>query len=250
MSLKTPSIDPNEIEKFSQIAEEWWDEEGKFKPLHQFNPIRIKYIRDKVIKHFSITNKSTKPFEKLRFLDVGCGGGLLTIPLGNLGADILGIDAIEKNIKIAEAYMHKHVSNSNIKFNFTSIESLEKLGEKFDVVVVMEVIEHVANVSHFIKTCINLLNPNGLIFIATLNRTVKSYLLAIIGAEYILRWMPVGTHSWNKFLKPEEIIANLQENNIVTKDIVGVSYNPILGSWSITTDTSVNYILYASQTFK
>ncbi|KIE04864.1 3-demethylubiquinone-9 3-methyltransferase [Candidatus Jidaibacter acanthamoeba] len=243
MSLTSPSIDQSEVDKFSRIADEWWDECGKFKPLHQLNPIRIKYIRDKVIKHFAI-EKEAKPLSSMKILDIGCGGGLLTVPLGKLGADILGIDVTEKNIKIANAHKIKNNLADNINFLHTTIEKLEQENEKFDVVITMEVVEHVADLNSFLKSSLNVLKPGGLIFISTLNKTLKSYLLAIIGAEYVLRWLPVGTHDWNKFLAPEDIISRLAENNIKHSDPVGVSYNPLYQAWSISEDISVNYMLY------
>ncbi len=267
MTLTPPSIDYKEIDKFSRIADEWWDEGGKFKPLHQLNPIRIKYIRDRVIKHFNNNGLSTKalsesssrnqskdnnalPLRNIKFVDVGCGGGLLTVPIGKLGADILGIDVTRENIKIANAHKAKHNLKDNINFLHTSVESLERNQEEFDVVLAMEVIEHVANVNSFLKSCINILKPGGLIFISTLNKTLKSYLLAIIGAEYMLRWLPIGTHEWDKFLAPSEITSILDKNKVQLNELIGVTYNPIFQKWALSSDNSVNYMICGNKPTK
>lgn len=243
MTITSPTINQNEVEKFSRIAEEWWDEGGKFKPLHQLNPIRIKFIKEKIIEHFGLI-QSASPLNNLKLLDVGCGGGLLTVPLGRLGANILGIDVTEKNIKIANAYKDQNNLGGNINFLHSSLEALEKDDKRYDVVLAMEVIEHVEDIELFLRSCINLLSPGGLIFLATLNKTIKSYMLAIVGAEYILRWLPVGTHDWNKFLPPEEIISYLTKHKTRIKDVTGITYNPLLQKWSLSRDQSVNYMLY------
>lgn len=232
------SVNKKEIEKFSKIAEEWWNPIGKFKPLHKFNPIRIKYIRDNIINHFKLVNKM-KPLQKINILDIGCGGGLLSEPMQRLGANVIGIDASIKNIKIAK--LHSRKNNLNIKYYCTSPESL-KIDKKFDVILNMEIVEHVENVDFFLKSCSKLLKKNGLMFIATINKTLKSYLFAIVGAEYILRWLPIGTHEWARFIKPQELIKILDQNNLVLKKLDGMNFNLIKDEWSIGKDISTNYI--------
>ena len=196
--MKSNTINKKEIEKFSKIAEEWWDPNGKFKPLHKFNPIRISYIKENIINSFNITNKK-KPLNKVKILDIGCGGGLLSEPMSRLGANVTGIDASIKNISVAK--IHAKKSNLKIRYLCSSPENL-KIKSKFDVILNMEIIEHVDNVSFFLKSCTKLLKKNGIMFVATLNKTLKSYLFAIIGAEYILGWLPIGTHQWEKFVPP------------------------------------------------
>ena len=200
--MKINTINKKEIEKFSQIAEEWWNPNGKFKPLHRFNPIRIKYIKDNIIKDFKI-NHTNLPLKGLDILDIGCGGGLLSEPMARLGANVIGIDASEKNISVAKIHLKK--SNLNIRYYNSSPEKF-KTKKKFDIILNMEIVEHVDDVSVFINHTSKFLKKSGIMFIATLNQTLKSYLFAIIGAEYILRWLPVGTHEWDKFVKPENLI--------------------------------------------
>ena len=197
--MKTSTINKKEIEKFSRIAEEWWDPTGKFKPLHKFNPIRISYIKEKIINSFKLEN-SDKPLQKIRLLDIGCGGGLLSEPMCRLGAEVTGIDASERNIQVAK--LHAKKNNLNINYQTASPENL-KTDRKFDVILNMEIIEHVEDVDVFLKSCSSLLRKEGIMFVATINKTLKSYLFAIIGAEYILRWLPIGTHEWDKFLDPQ-----------------------------------------------
>ena len=236
--MKNNTINKKEIEKFSKIAEEWWNPEGKFKPLHKFNPIRIKYIRDNIVETFKIKSERM-PLKKIRILDIGCGGGLLSEPMRRLGADVTGIDASQKNINIAKL----HAKKNQLKINYlcTSPETL-KTEKKFDVILNMEIIEHVENVDLFLKSCSNLLQKNGLMFIATLNKTLKSYLFAIIGAEYILRWLPIGTHEWEKFVKPEDLISKLKRYDVKLDKLNGMQYNLVKGEWNISKDNSVNYI--------
>ena len=236
--MKNNTINKEEIEKFSKIAEEWWNPEGKFKPLHKFNPIRIKYIRDNIVETFKIKSERM-PLKKIRILDIGCGGGLLSEPMSRLGADVTGIDASQKNINIAKL----HAKKNQLKINYlcTSPETL-KTEKKFDVILNMEIIEHVENVDLFLKSCSNLLQKNGLMFIATLNKTLKSYLFAIIGAEYILRWLPIGTHEWEKFVKPEDLISKLKRYDVKLDKLNGMQYNLVKGEWNISKDNSVNYI--------
>ena len=232
------SVNKKEIEKFSKMAEEWWDPNGKFKPLHKFNPIRIRYIKHNIIDHFNLNDKS-KPLNKINILDIGCGGGLLSEPMSRLGADVVGIDASEKNIKIAK--MHAEKNNLKIDYKITSPEKL-KTNKKFDVILNMEIVEHVEDVNFFIKSCAKLLKKNGIMFVATLNKTLKSYVFGIIGAEYIMRWLPIGTHEWEKFLNPDDLIAISKKNNLTMQKLDGMKYNIIKDQWTISTDKSVNYI--------
>ena len=232
------SVNKKEIEKFSKMAEEWWDPNGKFKPLHKFNPIRIRYIKDNIIDHFNLNNKN-KPLNKINILDIGCGGGLLSEPMSRLGADVVGIDASEKNIKIAK--MHAVKNNLKIEYKTTSPEKL-KTNKKFDVILNMEIVEHVEDVNFFIKSCAKLLKKNGIMFVATLNKTLKSYVFGIIGAEYIMRWLPIGTHEWEKFLNPDDLIAISKKNNLNLRKLDGMKYNLLKDQWTISADKSVNYI--------
>jgi 2-polyprenyl-6-hydroxyphenyl methylase/3-demethylubiquinone-9 3-methyltransferase len=204
------TINKKEIEKFSKMASEWWDPNGKFKPLHKFNPIRIKYIKENIVSSFKLKNNN-KPLKKINILDIGCGGGLLSEPMTRLGANVTGIDASNKNIQIAK--LHAKKNKLNINYLCSSPEKI-KIKKKFDVILNMEIIEHVEDVNFFIKSCSKLLKKNGLMFVATLNKTLKSYVFAIIGAEYLLRWLPIGTHDWEKFVKPEDLKKILNKNNL------------------------------------
>ena len=233
------TIDYKEIEKFSRLSEEWWNPTGKFKPLHKFNPVRIKYIKEALEKHYNL-NIQKKILGGLSLLDVGCGGGLLSEPMCRLGAKVTGIDASKKNIEIAK--IHAKKNNLKIKYIKTSPEKFKN--EKFDIILNMEIVEHVADLKYFINSCTKLLKKNGIMFVATINRTLKSYLFAIIGAEYILRWLPIGTHDWNSFVKPNELIDISKKCNLQFSKAEGLIYNPLLDQWSITKDTSVNYIAY------
>ena len=237
--MKSSTINKKEIDKFSKIAEDWWNPEGKFKPLHQFNPERIKYIKDNTIKHFNLTNKD-KPFKNLNILDIGCGGGLLSEPMSRLGGNVTGIDASEKNI--ISAKIHAKQNNLNISYFCNSPENF-KSNKKFDLVLNMEIVEHVEDVNFFIKKSSELLKKNGLMFVATLNRTLKSYIFAIIGAEYILRWLPIGTHEWNKFLTPEELTNFGRKNSLLVQKIDGMVFNPLSNRWKVSRDCAVNYII-------
>ena len=237
--MKSSTINKKEIDKFSKIAEDWWNPEGKFKPLHQFNPERIKYIRDNTIKHFKLIDKD-RPFKNLNILDIGCGGGLLSEPMSRLGGNVTGIDASEKNI--ISAKIHAKQNNLNISYFCNSPENF-KSNKKFDLVLNMEIVEHVEDVNFFIKKSSELLKKNGLMFVATLNRTLKSYIFAIIGAEYILRWLPIGTHEWNKFLTPEELTNFGQKNSLLVEKIDGMVFNPLSNRWKVSRDCAVNYII-------
>ena len=232
------SINKKEIEKFSNIAEEWWNPNGKFKPLHNFNPIRIKYIKDNIIQDFNIKS-SNKPLKNIKILDIGCGGGLLSEPMCRLGAEVTAIDASKKNINVAK--LHAKKNKLRIKYICTSPEKL-KINNKFDVILNMEIIEHVEDINFFLKSCSNLLRKNGIMFVATLNKTLKSYAFAIVGAEYILGWLPIGTHEWEKFVKPDELIRILKKNNLKLIKLDGMNFNLITDKWKISDDKSVNYI--------
>ena len=236
--MKTNTINKSEINKFNKLAKEWWDPEGSFKPLQKFNPIRIRYIKDNIIKHFNIKSKKM-PLKNVSILDVGCGGGLISIPMKRLGADVVGIDASSKNISVAKNYSSK--KNIKIKYICSSPEKL-KIKKKFDVLLMLEIVVHVDDINFFIKQSSKFLKKNGLMFIATLNKTLKSYTFAIVGAEYILKWLPIGTHDWQKFIKPNELIAICKKNSLNLKATDGISYNPILDKWNISKDKSVNYI--------
>ena len=233
------SVNKKEIEKFSKMAAEWWDPSGKFKPLHKFNPIRIRYIKENIISSFKLKSKK-KPLDKINILDIGCGGGLLSEPMTRLGANVTGIDASSKNIIIAKL----HAKKNKLKINYlcSSPEKL-KIQKKFDVILNMEIIEHVEDINFFINSCSKLLKKNGLMFVATLNKTLKSYLFAIIGAEYVLRWLPIGTHDWEKFVKPEDLKKILNKNNLKLEKLDGMNFNIISDEWSVSSDTSINYIV-------
>ena len=236
--MKNNTINKKEIEKFSSIAEEWWDPTGKFKPLHKFNPIRISYIKNNIIKSLKLNNNE-KPLKKVKILDIGCGGGLLTEPMKKLGADVVGIDASEKNIKIAK--LHSKKNNLNIKYLCVSPENFITK-EKFDVILNMEIVEHVEDIDFFLKCSSKLLKKGGIMFVATLNKTLKSYLFAIVGAEYILKWLPIGTHEWEKFVKPEDLIDILKKYNLKLDCLDGMKLNILTDQWKISADKSVNYI--------
>ena len=232
------SINKKEIEKFSKIASEWWNPDGKFKPLHKFNPIRIKYIKQNIINNFKLKNK-TKPLLGISILDIGCGGGLLSEPMARLGASVTGIDASDQNIKIAK--LHSKKNKLKINYLCSSPEKL-KVKKKFDVILNMEIVEHVEDVDFFLKSCTYLLKKNGLMFVATINKTLKSYVFAIVGAEYILRWLPIGTHEWEKFVTPENLKKILTKYNLCADKMDGMNFNILKDEWNISKDLSVNYI--------
>ena len=243
MRLMT-TINKEEIQKFSKIADEWWDANGKFKPLHVFNPVRIKYIKEKCISHFNLKQNGDKPLSSLKILDIGCGGGLMSEPMCRLGAEVTGMDASSRNIAVAQIHAEKH--NLKIEYINSSPEK-NNLKKKFDVILNLEIVEHVDNLNLFLESSSHMLNKNGIMFIATINRTFESYLKAIVGAEYILRWLPIGTHEWNKFLKPEEIEQILNNLNLKKLSQDGFKYSLISQEWKKTNDCSVNYILVAEK---
>jgi len=237
------SLDPSEVAKFSAIADQWWDETGKFGVLHKFNPVRISFIKEQVTARLGLDPLKAKPLEGLRLLDIGCGGGLLSEPLARLGAKIVAADPSQKNIKTA--MVHANQQGLKIDYRATTAEQLADAGEMFDVVLNMEVIEHVNDPAQFTATCASMVKPGGMMFVATLNRTLKAFGLAIIGAEYILGWMPKGTHQWEKFIKPEELKTWLEAADMQQKTLSGVSFNPISNTWNRSGDTAVNYMIAA-----
>ena len=236
--MKTSTINKKEINKFDKLAGEWWNPEGSFKPLHKFNPIRIKYIKDNIIQHFNIKSKNM-PLKNINILDIGCGGGLISVPMKKLGANVVGIDASLKNINIAKTHSKKN--NLKIKYICSSPEKL-KINKKFDVLLMLEIIEHVDDISFFIKQSSKFLKKNGLMFIATLNKTLKSYIFAIVGAEYILNWLPIGTHDWEKFVKPEDLISIAKNYKLNLQNLSGLKFNPLIDRWDLASDKSINYI--------
>jgi 2-polyprenyl-6-hydroxyphenyl methylase/3-demethylubiquinone-9 3-methyltransferase len=240
------SVDPEEIEKFTALAEAWWDPDGEFRPLHRLNPTRLRYIRDQAGRHFGLDAHTLRPFEGLRVLDIGCGGGLLAEPMARLGGAVTAIDASERNITIAAR--HARTSGLKIRYLATTAEALAEKGQIFDIVLNMEVIEHVADVESFLAAATTLLAPGGLSIVATLNRTPKSFLAAIVGAEYLLRWLPRGTHDWRRFLRPSELAAALRATGLEVVDLSGVVYNPVGDSWRLAPrDLEVNYMMAATR---
>ncbi len=246
MSQMTRStIDKAEIEHFSRIAAEWWNPQGKFRPLHKFNPTRLAYLKEKICQHFGRDPLSQRPLEGLRILDIGCGGGLLCEPMANMGAIVIGADASETNIEVAK--IHAEQSGAVVDYRATTAEALAEAGEQFDIVLNMEVVEHVADVDLFMSATAQMVKSGGLIFVATINRTLKAYGLAIIGAEYVLRWLPRGTHQYDKLVRPEELESALSQAGLKISDKIGVTYNPLADSWSRSSDLSVNYMIMAER---
>jgi 2-polyprenyl-6-hydroxyphenyl methylase/3-demethylubiquinone-9 3-methyltransferase len=234
------TVDPAELEKFARMAESWWDPRGKFRPLHQVNPTRIAFIRDTLAKRLGRDPLAPRPLEGLRLLDIGCGGGLLSEPMARLGAKVTGIDPTAKNIGIAR--LHAEQSGLAIDYRIETAEDLAAAGESFDVVLNMEVVEHVADLGAFVADCCRLLTEQGVMFVATLNRTPKSFLFAIVGAEYVLRWLPRGTHEWRKFVRPSELAAAARRADAEIGSLTGVSYDPLRDSWGLSRDLDVNYM--------
>lgn len=236
---ETSSVDASEVAKFSAMAEEWWDPSGKFAPLHKFNPVRLAFIRDTATAHFGRNGKSLAPFGGLSLLDIGCGGGLLSEPMARLGFKVLGADASERNIKIAAA----HAGDVAVDYRATTAERLAADGEVFDVVLNMEVVEHVADLRSYLGACAKLVRPGGLMFVATLNKTLKSLALAKIGAEYILGWLPRGTHDWSRFIDPAKLRSMLEDSSLNILKIQGVSFDPLAWDWRLSSDVGVNYMV-------
>ena len=233
------TINKEEIQKFENIADDWWNPEGKFKPIHKFNPVRISFIVEALKSHFNLKHQSSMPLKNLKILDLGCGGGLLSEPMARLGAQVTGLDASKSNVRIAQL----HALKNKLKINYIH-GSIEKTNFKtpFDVILNMEIIEHVNNIDLFIKSCRKNIKNSGVMFIATLNRTLKSYFFAIIGAEYVLRWLPIGTHDWNKFITPDELNGITNKNKFKNIKTSGVVFSPLTNKWSLSSDQNVNYI--------
>ncbi|HEX9524582.1 MAG TPA: bifunctional 2-polyprenyl-6-hydroxyphenol methylase/3-demethylubiquinol 3-O-methyltransferase UbiG [Reyranella sp.] len=240
------TVDPAEIERFSRIAGEWWDPAGKFAPLHRLNPLRIGYIRDRAAQHWQRDALSGVPLQGLSLLDIGCGGGLLSEPMARLGGRVTGVDAAARNIRVAAQHAEKQ--GLDIDYRQGAAEALAESGIQFDIVLALEIVEHVADVELFLKSCGRMVKPGGLLFLSTLNRTAKAWALAIAGGEYILRWLPRGTHDWKKFLKPSEVVNGLDAAGIAAQEIVGVVYSPLSRAWSLSkSDLDVNYMLYGTR---
>jgi 2-polyprenyl-6-hydroxyphenyl methylase/3-demethylubiquinone-9 3-methyltransferase len=239
------TIDQSEVDRFSAMAAEWWSPTGKFKPLHKFNPVRLTYIRDKAAENFGRDPKSPKPLEGLRVLDIGCGGGLLSEPVARMGATVVGADPSEKNIGIAST--HAKASGVNVDYRAVTAEQLAEAGETFDIVLNMEVVEHVADVEFFMTTCASMVRPGGMLFVATINRTMKAAALAIFAAENILRWLPRGTHQYEKLVRPDELEKPLTANGMEVIDRTGVFFNPLSNQWNLSKDMDVNYMLLAKR---
>ncbi len=237
------TVDTSEVAKFSAMAAEWWDPQGKFGVLHKFNPVRLGYIRQHVCDHFALNDRDLRPLKGMRVLDIGCGGGLLCEPMSRMGADVLGADASEKNIKTAMVHAQEH--KLDIDYRAVTAEQLASDGEQFDIVLNMEVVEHVADVDLFMTSCASMVKPGGMMFVATLNRTMKAFALAIVGAEYVLGWLPKGTHQWEKFVTPRELESPLTASDMKVTSRSGVIYNPLTGVWSLSSDADVNYMMVA-----
>lgn len=236
------SVDPSEMAHFAKMAEDWWNPSGKFKPLHIMNGCRVQFIKDEICAHFLRDPARKLPLKGLRILDVGCGGGLLCEPMARLGADVTGVDALENNIKTA--MVHAEKSGLDIDYRYSTIEALIDSGEKpFDVVLNMEVLEHVTDPAEFIKYCAAMVRPGGITFCSTINRTAKAFTFAIMGAEYIMNWLPKGTHQYAKFIKPIEMVRMLKDAGLTPDAPLGMTYNPLGSTWKITADTSVNYLV-------
>ena len=239
------TIDINEVERFSALAAEWWDPNGKFRPLHKFNPVRLAYIRDQIANRFGRDPRAARPLAGLRILDIGCGGGLLCEPMARLGADVVGADASETNIEVAK--LHAAEAKVDVDYRATTAEALAAAGEEFDVILNMEVVEHVSDMPFFVGVCAEMVKPGGIMFVATINRTFKALALAIVGAEIVLRWLPRGTHQFGKLVRPDELEKALRDAGMAVADRTGVTYNPIADRWNRSTDMDVNYMLLAEK---
>jgi len=241
--LDSASVDPDEVARFAALADDWWDPTGRFRPLHRFNPVRLNFIRDRLIRHFRRDAAALEPFNGLRVLDIGCGGGLVAEPIARLGATVVGIDATAKNIEVARR--HAAEAGLAIDYRCTAAETLVAEGARFDVILNLEVVEHVVALEPFIGACGRLVAPGGAMIVATLNRTAKAWALAIVGAEYVLGWLPRGTHRWEKFVRPSELAAALRRSGFEIGELAGVGYNPLAGEWSLSRDLAVNYMVFA-----
>ncbi|OZA94358.1 MAG: bifunctional 3-demethylubiquinol 3-O-methyltransferase/2-polyprenyl-6-hydroxyphenol methylase [Rhizobiales bacterium 39-66-18] len=237
------TVDPAEVARFEALGEEWWDPKGKMAPLHAINPVRLAFLRDVMVRHFGHDPRSLRPLKGLRVLDIGCGGGLISEPMARMGADMVGIDPSAGNVEIASA--HAARADLAIDYRATTAEELADAGERFDVVMALEVVEHVADVGLFVRRAVEMVQPNGLFIGSTLNRTGKSFALAIVGAEYVLRWLPRGTHRWDKFVTPGEFEASLAAGGFEMRELCGLSFDPLRGTWALSADTDVNYFIVA-----
>lgn len=240
------TVDDAEVARFAASAASWWDPSGQFRPLHQLNPVRLTFIRDRLAAHFGRDIRATKPFGGLRLLDIGCGGGLVCEPMARLGAAVTGIDAAAEALAVARA--HAAGAGLDIDYREAAVEELAAAGESFDAVLALEIIEHVADPALFLAAAARLVRPGGGFVASTLNRTPKAFAFAIIGAEYLLRWLPRGTHQWRKFLRPSELVAGLRQHGLIAKEISGLSYDPIAGRWLLSRDIDVNYLVFAAKT--
>ncbi|GAB4071409.1 bifunctional 2-polyprenyl-6-hydroxyphenol methylase/3-demethylubiquinol 3-O-methyltransferase UbiG [Ancylobacter sonchi] len=239
------TVDPREVERFAALAAEWWNPRGKMGVLHKFNPVRLAYLREKIVAHYGRDPRAMRPLEGLRLLDIGCGGGLLCEPLARMGASVVGIDPAERNVRVAS--LHAEQSGAPVEYRATTAEALAEAGERFDVVLAMEVVEHVADVGLFVNSAAAMVKPGGLMCAATLNRTGRSFALAIVGAEYVLGWLPKGTHDWKRFVTPEELAAAMSAGGLAVTDREGVVFNPLLGEWRRSRDLGVNYMMLAER---
>ena len=240
------TVDPAEIEKFRRMAEEWWDPRGKFRPLHRFNPVRLGFLKERLCRHFAKDPKADRPLSGLRLLDIGAGGGLVAEPLTRLGAEVVGIDATARNVEVAR--IHAAESGLAIDYRHAAAEDLAEAGESFDAVLALEIVEHVASLDAFVAASARMVRPGGLMVVATLNRTMKAFALAIVGAEYVLGWLPRGTHDWKKFVRPSELEAAMRASGLTLTETAGVTFNPILDRWSLGSDLDVNYLAVATKT--
>jgi 2-polyprenyl-6-hydroxyphenyl methylase/3-demethylubiquinone-9 3-methyltransferase len=243
--LPRSTIDLAEVEKFAAMAEAWWDPAGKFRPLHRLNPVRVGFIRDRAAAHFDRDAEAPAPLEGLTLLDIGSGGGLLTEPMARLGALATGVDATPRNVEVAR--LHAEETGTSVTYLNCAAEDLVAQGKSFDIVLAMEIIEHVADVDAFLDACARLMKPGGILFLATMSRTVKSYAMAIIGAEYVLRWLPKGTHDWNRFIRPSEMAKGLRRHGLALSELSGVSYNPFKDTFHLSRDLDVNYMAVAKR---
>ena len=240
------TVDPAEIEKFRRMAEEWWDPRGKFRPLHRFNPVRLGFLKERLCRHFAKDPKADRPLSGLRLLDIGAGGGLVAEPLTRLGAEVVGIDATARNVEVAR--IHAAESGLAIDYRHAAAEDLAEAGESFDAVLALEIVEHVASLDAFVAASARMVRPGGLMVVTTLNRTMKAFALAIVGAEYVLGWLPRGTHDWKKFVRPSELEAAMRASGLTLTETAGVTFNPILDRWSLGSDLDVNYLAVATKT--
>lgn len=237
------TVDQREVDKFDRLAAEWWNPDGKFRPIHKFNPVRLGFLRETLCRQFGRDTEAERPLEGLRVLDIGCGGGLLSEPLARMGASVVGADAAPTNIAVARH--HAELTGVPVDYRNTTAEALAEAGERFDVVLAMEIVEHVADVDAFVAACAQMVEPGGLTVFATINRTMKAFALAIVGAEYVLRWLPRGTHAYEKLVRPQELERAFVKGGLVPQRPVGVVYNPLKDAWSLASDTDVNYMIAA-----